>query len=144
VINHSEIDIAEIDVLPGNIMNVTIRKGTELSEDKAKRLVKHLDQMLDDSEVLRAGIIDISGITFIDSDAREYLASGQGTSGFTVGLALLSTSFLGKTIGNLFLTLTKGQRSFPIKYFDSPIRAEHWIRTKLREAKELQLKETAA
>ena len=138
VIDHSEIDIAEIDILPGNIMNVTIRKGTELSEEKAIRLMQHIDRMMDDTDVFRAGITDISGIAFIDAAAREYIVSGRGTRGITVGIALLSTSFLGRTIGNMFLSLTTDQQTFPVKYFDSPIRAEHWIRTLLREARQQQ------
>ena len=98
--------------------------------------MQHIDRTMDDTDVFRAGIIDISGITFIDASAREYIVSGEGTHGITVGIALLSTSFLGRTIGNLFLSLTSGQQTFPVKYFDSPIRAEHWIRTLLREARQ--------
>lgn len=135
MLKHSILDIAEIEVLPGNIINATMRKGAEIDLEKAKRFVKHIDEMLDDTDVFRAGIFDVTQITFIDAEAREYLASGRGTTGITVGIALISTSFLGKTIGNLFLTLTSDEQKFPIKYFDSPIRAEHWIRTMMREAR---------
>jgi hypothetical protein len=81
----------------------------------------------------RAGMFDISNITYIDQEAREYLASGDDVNGKIVGTALISTSFLGKTIGNMFLSL--GNPSiYPTKYLDSPIRAEHWLRSLMREA----------
>jgi hypothetical protein len=78
-------------------------------------------------------MFDISNITYIDQEAREYLASGDDVNGKIVGTALISTSFLGKTIGNMFLSL--GNSSiYPTKYFDSPIRAIHWLRSLMREA----------
>jgi len=40
-------------------------------------------------------------------------------------------------MGNMFLELGP-PRSFPVRFFDSPIRAEHWIRTALREANQQQ------
>lgn len=131
----SQIDIATIEMLPGNIFHVMIKTGAEIDLQAAKRLVHATNQMLDDTTPLRAGIYDISKITYIHEEAREYLASGLDVKGQVVGVALMSSTYLGKMIGNLFLSLT-GEKPFPIQYFESPIRAEHWIRTKMREAKE--------
>jgi hypothetical protein len=50
-------------------------------------------------------MFDISNITYIDQEAREYLASGDDVNGKIVGTALISTSFLGKTIGTCFYRL---------------------------------------
>ena len=101
----------------------------------AKRLVQTLETLSNQDVPYRAGMFDISNITYIDQEAREYFASGKDVRGKIVGTALISTSFLGKTIGNMFLSL--GNPSiYQTKYFDSPIRAEHWLRTLMREAME--------
>lgn len=42
---------------------------------------------------------------------------------------------MGRMVGNMFLELGP-TRVFPIKFFDSPIRGEHWIRNLLREARQ--------
>ena len=128
-------DIAEIVVLPGNISHITARKGAEVSLESARRLIKTLEQLSNQDIPYRAGMFDLTNITYINQEARDYLTSGDDTGGQIVGAAIISTSFLGKTIGNMFLSL--GNPSFcPIKYFDSPIRAEHWLRTLMREAME--------
>lgn len=127
----SQTGIADIEILPGNIMNVTIRKGAEVTIDNARRMVKHINGMLDPEIELRAGIFDISNVTYINEEAREYLVSGEDTTGTTVALAMISSSMLGRLIGNLFLTLTD-QGPIPVKFFESPIRAEHWVRTCVR------------
>ena len=128
-------DIAEIIVLPGNISHVTIRKGAEVSLESAKRLIQTLEELSNQEVPYRAGMFDISNITYIDQEAREHLASGKGVNGQIVGAAIISTSFLGKTIGNMFLSLSDPS-IYATKYFDSPIRAEHWLRTLMREAME--------
>ena len=139
----SEIDIAVIEKYPGNVFHVTIKSGTEVTLEAAERLIRTTNEMLDNSTSFRGGIYDISKITYIHQDARAYLAEGQNIKGKVVGVALLSSTFLGKTIGNLLISLGSPKK-FPVKYFDSPIRAEHWVRTKMLEAKQLEQKKVAA
>ena len=128
-------DIAEIIILPGNICHVTMLKGAEVDIQSAKRLVQTIEKLADHNIPYRAGMFDLSNVTYIDQDARDHFNSGDGVNGKIVGNALISTSFLGKTIGNLYLSLSQSQL-YPIKYFDSPIRAEHWLRTLMRECME--------
>ncbi|MCF8462035.1 MAG: hypothetical protein K9G46_15040 [Flavobacteriales bacterium] len=128
-------DIAEIIILPGNISHVTLLKGAEVDLNSAKRLVQTLESLSDHNIPYRAGMFDISNVTYINQDARDFLNSGEGVNGKIVASALISTSFLGKTIGNLFLSMSDST-THPTKYFDSPIRAEHWLRTLMRETME--------
>ena len=128
-------DIAEIIVLPGNISHVTIRKGAEINLNSAKRLIQTIETLADHNVPYRAGMFDISNITYIDQEARDFLTSGDGVHAKVVAVALISTSFLGKTIGNLFLSMNNSTNC-PTKYFDSPIRAEHWLRTLMRQTME--------
>lgn len=128
-------DIAEFIVLPGNISHTTIRKGAEINFESAKRLVQTIEKLSNQDIPYRGGMFDITNITYIDQEARDFLASGDEMNGKVTGIALISTSFLGKTIGNMFLSLGNPTR-FPTKYFDSPIRAEHWLRTLMRQAME--------
>lgn len=128
-------DIAEIIILPGNISHVTLLKGAEVDLNAAKRLIKTLESLSDHNIPYRAGMFDISNVTYIHQEARDFLNSGEGVNGKIVATALISTSFLGKTIGNLFLSMSDSEKH-QMKYFDSPIRAEHWLRTLVRETME--------
>ena len=128
----SEIDIASIELLDGNIFHVTASTGAEIDLDAAKRLIRTTNKMLPDDVQFRAGIYDISQITYIHEDARTYFATTNDIRGQVAGSAIISSTFLGTTIGNLFLALS-GPRRFPIKMFSSPIRAEHWVRSQLNE-----------
>jgi hypothetical protein len=133
IVKTSQTDIATIEKLPGNIFNVTIKTGSEVTVEAAKRLMHATNELMEDDSPFRGGVYDLSKITYVHAEAREYLSSGADIKGKVVGVALISTSYLGRIIANLFLTLT-GSKAFPIQYFESPMRAEHWIRTKLREA----------
>ncbi len=86
--------------------------------------------LLNDGD-LRAGVIDLSKITFIREDACTYLLSGVCFQDNLAAIVLTSPSFLGKSISDLVLTHVN-RVAFPIQYFDSPIRANHWARTRLK------------
>lgn len=95
--------------------------------------------MLDQKHGNRGGVYDLSRIAYVHDDARQYLASGADVIGNVVGVALISTTFLGKMISNLFITLG-APRKFEVRFFENPIRAEHWLRSKMNE---LEMKERA-
>ncbi|MBL4587251.1 MAG: hypothetical protein JKX84_09385 [Flavobacteriales bacterium] len=129
--NHSsQIPVADIEILSGNIFNVTATSGSEITLDCAKRLISATNDLLYPNIPYRGGIYDLTAITYIHADAREYLASGQDVIGKVVGVGLISSSSLGKLMGNIFLKLSR-PKDFPMRVFDSPIRAEHWVRSKM-------------
>lgn len=128
-------DIAEVVVLPKNITHVSILKGAEINVSSAKRLLDTIELLSNKEIPYRGGMIDISNANYIDQQARDLLIAGSGLNGRLIGMAFISTSFLSKTMGNMFLGLGNATR-FPAKYFDSPIRAEHWLRTLMRKAME--------
>lgn len=131
----SDIDIAKIEVLRGNLFHVTIKTGVELDLDATKRLIEATNALLDETTPYRGSIYDISGITYIHEEAREYLASGTKAKGTTVAVALISTSFLGRTVGNMVISFSE-DKNYPVRFFESHMSAEHWVRNKLKAAKE--------
>jgi len=137
--NWYEIDIASIELFDGNIFHATASTGAEIDLDAAKRLIRTTNKMLPDDVKFRAGIYDISKIAYLHDEARTYFATTNDIRGHVAGAAIFSSTFLGTTIGNLFLSLS-GSRKFPIRLLSSPIRAEHWVRNQLKklEAKDTQ------
>lgn len=71
-------------------------------------------------------VLDISGVTYLSKDAREWLREESSQWGITVSAALITNSFASKAIGNLFLKLSKP--SFPVRIFESRELAEQWAR----------------
>jgi len=131
----SDIGIATVEILPGNVIYLSVKSGVVVNLELAKQVVHAIDNLIDKSISVRAGIFELSGLVYIEEDAREYFASGEDTTGNTVGIALVSDSLLGRTIGNMFITLHP-KTKFPVKFFDSPMRAEHWIRGLIRSYNE--------
>jgi len=130
----SHIQIADIEIFSGNLLYFTATKAAEVNLESAKRLIKAANEICDPSIPYRGCVCDMSQLTYLQSDARNYLASGADVNGAVAAVALISSSFLGKLMGNLFISLGNPQ-VFPVKFFDSPIRAEHWVRTKMNELK---------
>ncbi|MBI1288030.1 MAG: hypothetical protein GC178_10700 [Flavobacteriales bacterium] len=129
-------EVAQIEILLGNLIHVTMKNGAEVELEQARNLVRTINSQLDNDDIFRGGVFDITGLTYVNAEARNYLSSGEDANGITVGIALVSTSFLGRTIGNMFINLSGICERFPVQYFDSPIRAEHWVRTLMRIARE--------
>jgi len=100
----------------------------------AKRLVLAIERMVDPNVHYRACIFDISGIVFVDVDARAYFESGTDFGGQVMGVALLSESFIGSNIGNLFLEMN-ADRDYPVRFFESAMSVEHWLRKNLKQAR---------
>jgi len=67
----------------------------------------------------------------VGDEARTYFTESSNLNGTVVAVGLVSNSFLGKMIGNFFLTLNQ-PKDWPMKFFSSPIAAEHWVRTQMK------------
>jgi hypothetical protein len=136
----SEIETAVVEKLPGNIFHVSVKDGAEIDLIEAKRLIHLTNSMLEPDFELRGGIYDLSKITYIHEEARDYFSEGSEIEGTVVGVAIISNSFLGRVIGNLFINLI-GKQNFPIQFFESPMRAEHWVRSKMESATNMTRRE---
>ena len=139
--NYSETSAFSIQILPNNIFHVTIKEGAVVDMNAAAQLVEATNNMLDCSIPFRAGIYDISKVKSVTDDARNYLSTTSDIKGTVVGTALISSTFIGRMVGNLFITLS-GTSKFPIQFFDSPMGAEHWIQTRLEDEQNVNPQET--
>lgn len=119
-------------MLPGNIFLVSLKPGALIDLEEAKDWIKATNALLDLDHPYRGGIYDISLISKITDAARDYLSSGEDVVGTVVGVGIVSNSTLGRTLGNMYMEQGPA-RPFPVRFFESPISAEHWIRTQIRE-----------
>ena len=69
-------------------------------------------------------VIDLRGIRSISKEAREYMGK-EGSQYVTAG-ALLTNSFLAKTLGNFFLAINTPK--VPSKLFDDEEKAIEWLK----------------
>ncbi len=129
----SHIVIADIEVFSGNIFHFTATKDAKVDLVSAKRIVRASNDILDTSIPYRGCICDLSQISYLHKDARIYLASGEDVAGKIVAVAIIANSAIGKSIANLFISFCN-PLVFPAKFFDSPIRAEHWVKGKMNAA----------
>lgn len=122
-------------MLPGNIFLVSLKPGATVDLAEAKEWIKATNSLMDTDSPLRAGIYDISLIAKVTHEAQAYLRSGEDVIGTVVGVAIISSSAMGRMVGNMFLELGP-PRVFPVQFFESPIRAEHWIRSRMQAVQE--------
>ncbi len=69
-------------------------------------------------------VIDLRGIRSISKEAREYMGK-EGSQYVTAG-ALLTNSFLAKTLGNFFLAINTPK--VPSRLFDDKEKAIEWLK----------------
>jgi len=96
MINKAITDIAEIEVLPGNIYHITFLKDTKITLQSAKQLVLTIEELADQNLPYRAGMFDISSVVNLNKEAREYFSKSEDTSGRITAIALISTSNIGQ------------------------------------------------
>lgn len=129
----SENSVFKVELLSGNIFHVMVKERAVIGLESAKHLIQTTNGMLDDDNPFRGGVYDISGIDRIDDDARNYLSRNADVKGTVIGIALISNTFRGKMVGNLFITLG-GAKNHPVQFFECSSSAEHWVRKRLKEA----------
>jgi len=69
-------------------------------------------------------LIDARNVKSITKEARDYLASAEGTR-YVTAAGLLLESYLGKIMGNFFLQINKP--SLPTKMFSNKKEAIEWL-----------------
>ncbi|MFC2176760.1 hypothetical protein ACFLR1_07330 [Bacteroidota bacterium] len=128
----SQTEVADIEIFPGNLFCVSFRKGSEVDLEAARRIIDATNQLIDDEIPIRGGVYDLSNLVYVSEEARIYSTDTNNLKGTVVAVGLISNSFLGNLVGNLYLTLTR-KAQFPIRMFQSPISAEHWVRKTMRD-----------
>ena len=130
----SESSIAQIELFSDNIFHITVNPSAIINRVNAKKLVHTTNDLFEDKTKFRVGIYDLTNIGHITDDARTYLSDNPDMKGTIVGLALISDSFLGKMVSNLFISVDT-PISYPIQFFDSSAQAEIWINERITKAK---------
>lgn len=80
---------------------------------------------------IHASVIDITGISGLDKDAREYMVDTCNEWGTTAAVAFVSNSVVSRIIGNLFLTVST--LNYPVKIFKDSSKAHSWAKVKYQE-----------
>lgn len=130
----SQIEIATIELLSNNIFHITANSGAKVDFVAAKKLIAAINEMLPSDNSKRAGIFDLSQIGNVDNEAANYLVSGKDLEGIVTGVALISYTDLGKAVGEMIVSM-HSPKTFPIQFFNSPMRAEHWVRTRMKNTR---------
>lgn len=117
----SQTDVATLELLDGNIFLITVATGISVDLEAAKRLIRAINEMLPNDHDYRTGILDLSNMLHVDADAGHYLVSGKDLRGYVTGVALISTSVTGKTIGDIIVAIHNPE-IFPIRFFNPPDR----------------------
>jgi hypothetical protein len=77
-------------------------------------------------------VIDVTGLAYMEKDAREALIKATTERGKTIAAALITNSFTSKMIANFFLTVNKP--NFPVRVFDDALMAHQWARSQFEKA----------
>ncbi len=102
--------------------------------DGAEELTLRINDLLQPDLTYRIGIYDFSDVKSVDDDARIYFHENENIKGKAAAVALVSSTFRGKMLSNLFVTL-KGSTEHPVRSFDSIVEADKWATTVMAEAK---------
>jgi len=77
-------------------------------------------------------VVDISGVSYMEKEAREELVNASTARGRTIAAAIIANTFTSKIIGNFFLSVNKP--NFPVRLFDDALIAQQWVRSEYSKA----------
>lgn len=118
-------DFGEVSIRRVGVVHAKVLHGVEIDLEKAQvyhSLVKHLTKSEKHSTV-----IDLTGISGITPEAREYLQKTSSEWGQTVAVALVTNTFTARILANFFLSVNKP--SYPVKIFTSNLDAQYWAKS---------------
>lgn len=119
-----QIGIGEVSLVEDGLIYCKVFTNAEVSLEVAQEYHTAVAYLCE--EKAHSIVLDISGITFVAKEAREWLQQQSSHWGITVSAALIANTFDSKTIGTMFLRLSKP--SFPVRIFKSREMAEQWSR----------------
>jgi len=108
--------------LRNGIVIGTYKKDQHITLEIAHDIVRQRQEFTD-HQTLPAMIIG-EGIVSMDKDARDYLASPEGTAGIRAAALVLNSPFIW-ALGNFFVTIRKP--SMPVRIFNSTEKAAKWL-----------------
>ncbi len=124
------LDVGEISLREEGLINARVFPHARITLEHAKDFF-HTIELLTDKKA-HASVIDITGISGLDKDAREYMVKTCNEWGTTAAVAFISNSVISRLIGNLFLTVSK--LDYPVKIFKDSNDALAWAKDLYRKA----------
>lgn len=115
-------DFGEVSIRQEGVVHAKVLHGVEIDLEKAKtyhELVEHLTKA-----TVHSTVIDLNGVSSVSPEARKFLQQKSSAWGKTIAVALVTSTFTARVIGNFFLTINKP--SYPIKIFSDPLVAQNW------------------
>lgn len=112
----------EVSVRNEGVVVAKVLHGVEIDVEKAEiyhSLVEHLT-----NNEPHCTVIDLSGISGITPEARKKLQEQSSEWGNTIAVALVSSTFTSRVIGNFFLSVNKP--TYPVRIFSNQIDAHQW------------------
>lgn len=120
-------DFCEVTVREPGIVLARVLHEVEIDLEKADihhSLIEHLTK-----GEFHCTVIDLNGISGVTVEARKRLQEASSSWGKTIAVALVSESFVTKTIANFFLTVNRP--AYPVRVFTDTSEAQTWARNQL-------------
>lgn len=109
-------------MLSENLLTATYQKGLQIDLDIAREVVRSR-QFFTSQKTVPVLILN-GGVVSMTKEAREYLASSEGTTGIRAAAIVLKSVF-GSFLGNFFLSVNKPE--MPVKIFTRRDTAVRWL-----------------
>ncbi|MCF8258124.1 MAG: hypothetical protein K9J06_11240 [Flavobacteriales bacterium] len=116
--------IGEVSLLEHGLIYTRAFKNTEVGLSAAQEYHEAVAYLCEDGP--HCSILDISGVTYLSKEAREWMSETSSVWGRTISAAIIADSFTAKTIGNLFIKLSRP--SYPVRIFEDFDSAEIWAK----------------
>jgi len=111
--------------LEKGVVIVTFKKGP-ITLEVAETIVKERLKFSKGKLYPTLGVDDGIGLTGIDREAREYLATGKALEGISASAFYTSSSF-NKFLTTFFLKISNRNKAFPTKIFNDKEEAIKWL-----------------
>lgn len=110
-------------VLSENLLIATYKKGLHIDLDIAREVVRSR-RCFTSGKTLAVLILN-GGVVSMSKEAREYLASSEGTTEIRAAAIVLESVF-GSVLGNFFLSVNKPE--MPVRIFSRKHAAIRWLK----------------
>lgn len=117
-------DFGEVSIRHQGVVHAKVIHGVEINLEKAE-VYHSLVEYLTKSE-MHCTVIDLTGISGITPEARNFLQHKSSDWGKTVAVALVTNTFTARVLANFFLSVNKP--SYPVKVFTDSLDAQHWAK----------------